>query len=285
MTDEQRKKVSVGRKGKGLGKRPIETGRKISEKAIQRWSNPDFKDRMRIILSNAQKELHKRGYKTKLEIDRNIREKAIVKQRETIKKKVEKGEWAKWRIGQKHSIKSKSKMKETISNNHKNNPEYFKTICSKGGKISQERRKNTNFYKNHPVSNTQREQTRKTLRAKWNDVEFVKYMVYRMRNSILPTSYERRIGKIIKKNNLPYEYTGNGSFLIGFLNPDFVNTNGEKICIEVYHDYWKIKSFGSEEKYQTWRNKWLSKYGWNAIYLNDNDIKGTDEEIVKKIRR
>ena len=37
---------------------------------------------------------------------------------------------------------------------------------------------------------------------------------------------------LINKYNLPYKYTGNGKFILGGKNPDFVNVNGEKICEE-----------------------------------------------------
>lgn len=98
-----------------------------------------------------------------------------------------------------------------------------------------------------------------------------------------PSRFEVYLEKIINKYNLPYKYTGNGTFMIGFLNPDFVNINGEKKCIEVYYSYYKNKRFGSEQKYQSWRNKCLGKYGWTAVYLNENDLKKSEEEIVKMI--
>jgi hypothetical protein len=42
--------------------------------------------------------------------------------------------------------------------------------------------------------------------------------------------------EITQKMNIPFKYTGNGSFIIGFKNPDFVNINGKKICLELRHD-------------------------------------------------
>ena len=98
------------------------------------------------------------------------------------------------------------------------------------------------------------------------------------------TYLERDLENIINKHGLPYKYTGDGSFIIGFLNPDFVNTNGEKVAIEVYYSYYKNRSFGSEENYQKWRNTWLGRYGWKAVYLNENDMMSPEEEIIDKIK-
>ena len=54
-----------------------------------------------------------------------------------------------------------------------------------------------------------------------------------------PTSYEKKISELCIENNLPFIYAGNGTFLIGHKNPDFVNKE-KRIAIEVYHNYFKI---------------------------------------------
>ncbi len=55
---------------------------------------------------------------------------------------------------------------------------------------------------------------------------------------VKPNIPEKNLIEILQKYNLPYKYTGNGTFLIDGINPDFVNCNGHKICIEVWGDYW-----------------------------------------------
>lgn len=98
-----------------------------------------------------------------------------------------------------------------------------------------------------------------------------------------PTSYEKTLKKIIKKNNLPYKYVGDGSFLIGYKNPDFVNVNGEKICIEVFESYFKNRTYGSVENYIQKRNSHFGKYGWRTIFIDEHELK--DENILlKKIK-
>lgn len=99
-----------------------------------------------------------------------------------------------------------------------------------------------------------------------------------------PTSLERQMKKIIKKYNLPYRYTGDGSFLIGFKNPDFVNINGEKKLIEVAFDFFKIKIYGSIENYIQQRKEHFAKYGWESYFFITKNNELNEEEILKTIR-
>ena len=52
-----------------------------------------------------------------------------------------------------------------------------------------------------------------------------------------PTKPEKKLVGIKNECKLPYKYCGDGSVIIGGLNPDFINTNGEKKLIEVFGDY------------------------------------------------
>lgn len=80
---------------------------------------------------------------------------------------------------------------------------------------------------------------------------------------------EKKVLKVIKKNKLPYQFVGNGKFLIERKNPDFVNTNGEKTAVEVYcrkhKDYFK----GGCDEWRKNRSKLFAKYGWKIIFIED----------------
>lgn len=161
-------------------------------------------------------------------------------------------------------------------------------LANKGHIVTKEtREKIGDANRGHIVSIEAREKARVSINIFLSDpvrkAEWIKKAL-KTRNRG-PSKFELYLEKIINKHGLPYKYTGNGTFMIGFLNPDFVNVNGEKKCIEVYYSYYKNKRFGSEQKYQSWRNKWLKKYGWTAVYLNENDLKKSDEEIVKMITK
>ena len=100
-----------------------------------------------------------------------------------------------------------------------------------------------------------------------------------------PTSFEKKLNKIIQKHNLPYKYTGDGSFLIGYKNPDFINYNGKKICLEVYYTYFKNRDYGTEKNYIEKRAKHCARYGWECLFFNENDLKKEEEFFIKVLQK
>lgn len=86
-----------------------------------------------------------------------------------------------------------------------------------------------------------------------------------------PSSYEKKISELCIEKGLPFIYTGNGTFLIGHKNPDFVNKE-KRIAIEVYHNYFKIREFGSCEEYEKQRSEYFAKYGYNTIFIRTEEI-------------
>ncbi len=123
-----------------------------------------------------------------------------------------------------------------------------------------------------------------TLKSNYKDKEWKEKVLKKMFNSLdkRPTGYEKIIINIVKKHNLPYKYVGDGSFLIGYKNPDFINTNGEKIALEVYYDYHKIKNYGSVENYKNVRSNHFNKYGWKTIFISNNEIRN-ERKIISII--
>lgn len=98
-----------------------------------------------------------------------------------------------------------------------------------------------------------------------------------------PTSVERKMISIIKKFNLPYKYTGNGTFWIGRCNPDFVNINGEKIAIEVFDKHMKEYYNSSVNNYISTRVKQLQKYGWRCIFIENKDL--NEDTALRKLNK
>lgn len=99
-----------------------------------------------------------------------------------------------------------------------------------------------------------------------------------------PTGYERKLIFLIEKHHLSFIYTGNGTFLIGTKNPDFINKKN-KIAIEVYYSWFKIRNFGSCEEYEKKREKYFADYGWRVLFIKDNEIENKNWEniCIKKI--
>ena len=110
----------------------------------------------------------------------------------------------------------------------------------------------------------------------WNKDKTGVYTKEMLKNILarrIPSCLEKEFQEIIDKYNLPYKYVGDGSFIIGHYNPDFINTNSKKIAIEVYACYHKLKNNISIEKWKDERNKVFAKYGWKIIYFDETQIK------------
>ena len=112
-----------------------------------------------------------------------------------------------------------------------------------------------------------------SLKIKFEDDEYKKRIIKASLKGLFkrPTSYEQKISDLCIKNNLSFVYTGNGTFLIGHKNPDFINEK-KKIAIEVYHNYFKIRDFGSCENYEKQRSEYFAKYGWDVIFIRTEEI-------------
>ena len=91
-----------------------------------------------------------------------------------------------------------------------------------------------------------------------------------------PTNPEKKLIRIIEKYNLPFKYTGDGKFWIGRMNPDFISTNKEKICIEVFGRYWHTED--DIEK----RSKYFAKYGWKMIVFWEDELE--EENVLRMIK-
>ena len=99
--------------------------------------------------------------------------------------------------------------------------------------------------------------------------------------------------KICEKNNLDFHYVGDGQLWIGKkrkLNPDFIEANGNKICIEIMGQYWHSPLLNSnlqENNLLTYREKHYRKYKWIPVFIWDTDLLRKDREqfVLKKLKR
>ena len=107
--------------------------------------------------------------------------------------------------------------------------------------------------------------------------EILKRILYRR----APSSLEEKFQSIVDKYNLPYKYVGDGSFIIGRYNPDFINTNSEKIAIEVYARYYKKRNNISIEDWKIKRSNIFRQYGWQIMYFNEIEV--NEENILNKL--
>ena len=99
--------------------------------------------------------------------------------------------------------------------------------------------------------------------------------------------------RICKNNNLPFKYTGDGSFWVGknpSVNPDFVECNGKKIAIEIF-SYWHdpLRRHCKVPYNQTYegRKRILKKYGWKLVVFWHEDLVREDAEqfVLTKLQK
>lgn len=98
----------------------------------------------------------------------------------------------------------------------------------------------------------------------------------------IPTSLEKKFQGILDKYNLPYRYVGNGEFFIERCNPDFINTNSEKIAVEVYARFYKQLNGRDIERWKERRTKIFKKYGWNIIFFNEVQV--NEDYVLAKLK-
>lgn len=99
------------------------------------------------------------------------------------------------------------------------------------------------------------------------------------------SSLEIKMITIINKFQLPFRFVGNGTFFVGNKNPDFIDTVGKKIAIEVFYINHKEKFAGGYEHWKDERTKVFENEGWkiifiDAMHVNDNIITLLNKEIV-----
>ena len=165
---------------------------------------------------------------------------------------------------------SKSKKGCSVWNKGLKGTHFSRKTEFKKGHIPHCKGKNKNNYK--PL-----EMASKKHKELWKNPEYAKKIL----SSLIkrPTSYEKKISELCIENNLPFIYTGNGTFLIGHKNPDFIGKK-RKLAIEVYHDYFKIRDFGSCENYEKQRSEYFAKYGWDVIFIRTEEIEDKNWESI-----
>jgi hypothetical protein len=125
------------------------------------------------------------------------------------------------------------------------------------------------------------------MKEKWKSPEYAKRVIKSWRNSLQsrPTSFEQKISDLCLEYNLPFLYKGDGSFLINFKNPDFVNEK-DKVVIEVFYSWFKIRAYGSVENYKEFCRRKYHPKGWKVIFIDETEIniKNWKEVCLNKIK-
>jgi len=187
--------------------------------------------------------------------------------------------------GYKRSDESKLKQSKTLKKQykegkrkvHENSINSFKN-CRIGSKLTEKHKKSISDSVQKRLKNGTH-----IFQTIWNNKNYKEKHIKTVINNSMKCLYslEKKFLEIVKKYNLPYKYVGNGDFLLGFKNPDFININGEKICIEVYYPYFKIRDYKSCKNYEESRTNHFKKYAWKTIFLTNEDLKNEEKTLLK----
>ncbi len=91
-----------------------------------------------------------------------------------------------------------------------------------------------------------------------------------------PNKVEAKLLSLLEANFAGrYRYTGDGSFTINHLTPDFTNCNGHKEVIELYGDYWH-KGENPEIK----SNKY-AEFGFRCLVIWERELKHPDNVLAR----
>jgi hypothetical protein len=130
-----------------------------------------------------------------------------------------------------------------------------------------------------------KEKNRIASKKLWENPEFREKCITRSLKALFhnrPTSLEKSFIELIEQHHLPYKYVGDGSMLIGYKNPDFVNVNGIKKCIEVRpREMCPIWSKCSADEYERRQKEHYKKYGWDCLVIWKEDFNKINvEELI-----
>jgi hypothetical protein len=195
-------------------------------------------------------------------------------------------EWSKKMKGKNHPMwgkhhSKKTRKKQSLALSGKNNPMYGKThskkIRKKLSKSSKKKcgGKNNGMWGKHHTKKAKKQQSIKRIKwikkhPEWRE-QARQHCIKMLKKGYRPSKFEKRIMDIIKQNSLPYRYIGDFQLIIGGKCPDFINTNGQKILIETYDNYWKKQDYISK------RRRHFAKFGFKTKFIHYKD---SDEKII-----
>lgn len=124
----------------------------------------------------------------------------------------------------------------------------------------------------------------------WKGKKFTKEHIKKILHKRKMSSLEIKFNNIVIELNLPYKFVGNGKFFIERKNPDFINTNGEKIAIEVFYRKHKCIFYDRKinkkidysmlEKWKKSRTEIFERNGWKIIFLDETQV---NKEYIRGI--
>jgi len=123
------------------------------------------------------------------------------------------------------------------------------------------------------------EKNKINTKRNWQIQEYREKVIRNSLKALLkrPTKLEQKFIKFCKKYSLPFRYCGNGSLLVGYKNPDFVESNEKKMCIETANYYHHQGNWSQK------RIEHFARYGWKCLVLWEEEFKD-EQSLLNKIK-
>lgn len=164
------------------------------------------------------------------------------------------------------SEETKRKMIETKS---KNPTRYW---------LGKSRPKETYLKRKITMSKRKYPKASENFRLLWQDKGFREKQ--RISRAMKPNKAEISLYNIIERIYPgEYKYTGDFSFSIDGLSPDFVNCNGQKKIIELFGRYWHEKSKDRYRYTAKGRKEAFAKFGYTTLIIWDDELSN-----IKKLK-
>ena len=175
------------------------------------------------------------------------------------------------RKGKKHTKETKEKMRKALKKRW-TNLEYRKKMSLK----VKERWKNPEYKK---------KMSKKFSEARiknWKDPKYVDKILKSFK--FKPNKPEKFLIKLMKENNLPFNYVGDGAIWFRGINhsfnPDFISKNPKHI-IELFGDYWH--NLPDYKKRDIKRLNTYSKYGYKTLIIWEHELREPNK-VINKIK-
>lgn len=129
-----------------------------------------------------------------------------------------------------------------------------------------------------------KEKFKNSMKKHWENKQFIENLIKIGITSLhrRPTNLEKKFTTFFQTHNLPLTYCGNGTLIIGGKNPDYVESNGKKVCLEVGNKYEKSikrkgRNYSNWQEYEQQRINHFNAFNWKCLVvwedeLNDNVV-------------
>ena len=141
--------------------------------------------------------------------------------------------------------------------------------------------------KRKPFSEEWKEKIRVGAKRVWENLEYKERVLHSQRKSmgIKPNNPEKIMIELIKENNLPFNYVGNGKVWFKgenhIFNPDFLSQNPKHI-IEVFGEYHHTLPKNVERDKE--RLKTYESYGYKTLVIWSKELKNSIQ-VIEKINK